>query len=171
MSQLRVALRSPTFALTVAGVGLAAGIIGLVAGDLQDLQRHGAALTATEPAAVLRAEFGLTLAAIRVALDVYLLAVLGLVGIAHLSPAWIARAVGAFVAAGLLGVGRLVMLQVRLLAVVMLRLTLRLVERLLGFEVQGGLEAAFFVIAVALAFLGGIVITTPTRLGATPARR
>ncbi|MBL8056818.1 MAG: hypothetical protein JNK29_08975 [Anaerolineales bacterium] len=150
-------------------MGLTAGIGSLAVSDLRDLYHHSAQLAAAQPATLWRAEFSLALAALRVLLDFYLLAALGLLGSASLPRAWVGRVLGAFVAAGLLGVNRLAALQTRLLTVIILRLALRLTERLLGFEVQGRLEAAFFVIAVALALLGGFLITDPARFGSAPA--
>lgn len=169
MSPLWLTVRSPTFALAVAGgAGLAAGIVSLAVDDLQDLVQHSAPGAEAQPASRLRAELGLILAATRVLQDFYLLAALGQLAGASVARAWVKRIFGAFVATGLFGVGKLAALQTRLLAVVMLRLALRLVERLLGLEVRGGWEAAFFIIAVVLAWLAGLVITGAARPGAAP---
>lgn len=169
MSPLWLTARSPTFALVVAGgAGLAAGIVSLAVDDLQALFQQGAPSAAAQPASRPRAELSLVLAATRVLQDFYLLAALGQLMGASVARAWVNRIFGAFVAAGLFGIGRLAALQTRLLAVVMLRLALRLVERLLGLEVRGGWEAAFFVIAVVLALLAGLVITDAARPGAAP---
>ncbi len=170
MSPLWLTARSPTVTLAVAGgAGLAAGIVSLAVDDLQDLFHHSAPLTAAPPSARPRADLGLVFAATRVLQDFFLLAALGQLAGATLARAWVNRIFGAFVATGLFGIGRLAALQTRLLAVVMLRLALRLVERLLGWEVRGGWEAAFFVIAVVLALLAGLVITDAARPGAAPA--